>query len=74
MKDFAKIVRFLHELTRKKKKWEWKIRQEKSFEMLKKQFTMKLVLLAPDLNKEIKIGVDTSDYAMEGVLSMKCSN
>jgi len=36
VKDFAKIVRLLHKLTRKKQKWKWKIRQEKLFEMLKK--------------------------------------
>jgi len=32
-----KIVKPLYELTRKKQKWEWKIRQEKSFEVLKKR-------------------------------------
>jgi len=35
MKDFAKITRPLYELMRKEQKWEWEIRQEKLFEMLK---------------------------------------
>jgi len=32
------------------------------------------VLVAPDLNKEFRVEVDTSNYATEGVLSMKCSD
>jgi len=39
IKDFAKIARPKRELTRKEQKWEWEIRQEKSFEALKKRFT-----------------------------------
>jgi len=30
--------------------------------------------VAPDLNKEFRVEVDTSNYATEGVLSMKCSD
>ena len=32
------------------------------------------MLAAPDLNKEFRVEVDTSNYATEGVLSMKCSD
>ena len=32
------------------------------------------MLVAPDLNKEFRVEVDTSNYATEGVLSMKCSD
>ena len=32
------------------------------------------VLVTPDLNKEIRVEVDASDFAMGGVLSMKCEN
>jgi len=31
-------------------------------------------LAAPDLDKEFRIEADASNYATEGVLSMKCSN
>ena len=30
------MVRLLHELTRKEQKWDWEIRQEKLFKVLKK--------------------------------------
>ncbi len=74
IKDFAKITRPLHELMRKDQKWEWEIRQEKSFEILKKQFTMEPVLVAPDLDKKMRIKVDTSDFATGGVLLMECED
>jgi len=35
---------------------------------------MKLVLVAPDLDKKFRVEADTSNYATRGVLSMKCSN
>jgi len=38
---------------------------------LKKKFTQELVLAAPDLDKKIRMEVDASDYAIEGVLSME---
>ena len=47
MKKFTKIVRPFHELTKKKQKWEWGIRQKKSFEILKKKFIIELILVVP---------------------------
>ena len=32
------------------------------------------MLVAPDLDKEFRIEADASNYAMGGVLSMKCSD
>jgi len=32
------------------------------------------VLAAPDLDKKMRIEVDVSNYAMEGVLSMECKD
>ena len=74
VKDFTKIVRPLHKLTRKKQKWEWRIRQEKSFEMLKKKFTIKLVLVVPELDSKMKIEVDALDYMIGRVLLVECSD
>ena len=71
IKDFAKIARLLHELNRKEQKWKQKIRQEKSFKALKKVFTTKLILVAPDLDKKMRIEIDTLDYVTGGVLLMK---
>jgi len=41
---------------------------------LKERFTKELVLEAPDLDKKIRIEVNTSDYATEGVLSIECED
>ena len=71
MKDFAMIAKPLHETTRKDKKWNWKEKQQKAFEELKRRFTMELVLVTSDLDREMRIETDASDFAMGGVLSMK---
>ena len=34
-------------------------------------FTTQLVLVVPDLDKEMRVEADTSEYAIEGVLSIK---
>ena len=39
--------------------------QEKVFKKLKKVFTVWLVLVAPDLDKEIRVEADISEYATE---------
>jgi len=44
------------------------------FDELKEIFTTRLVLAAPDLDKEFRVEADTSNYATGGVLSMKCSD
>jgi len=41
-------------------------RQEKAFKELKEQFTKEPVLAAPDIDKKIRMEVDTSDYAIGG--------
>jgi len=35
---------------------------------------LELVLAAPDLDKKMRVEADVSDYATEGVLSMKCED
>jgi len=44
------------------------------FKKLKKVFMTELVLAIPDLDKKIRVEVDTSDYATEGVLLTKCED
>jgi len=73
-KDFAMIAKPLHETTRKDRKWNWGEKQQKAFEELKKRFTTELVLVTPDLDKEIRVEADASDFATGGVLSMKCED
>jgi len=74
VKDFAKIAKPLHEMTRKETKWSWGERQQKAFEELKERFTMEPVLVTPDLDREMRVEADASDFAMGGVLSMKCED
>jgi len=74
VKDFAKIAKPLYKITRKETKWSWGERQQKVFEELKKRFTMEPVLVIPDLDKEMRVEMDASDFAMEEVLLMKCED
>ena len=74
VKDFTKIARLLHEMTRKEMKWSWGERQQRVFEELKERFTTEPVLIIPDLDKEMRVEADISDFAMGGVLSMKCKD
>ena len=69
IEGFASIVRPLHDMVKKDKKWEWTEKQEKVFKELKRQFTEELVLAAPDLDKKMRMEVDVSDYAMRGIVN-----
>ena len=40
-------------MVKKDKKWEWTKKQERAFGELKKRFTEKPVLVAPDLDKKM---------------------
>ena len=74
VKNFAKIARPLHEMTRKEIKWSWGEKQQKAFEKLKEKFTTEPVLVMPDLNREMRVEADASDFATEGVFLMKCED
>jgi len=74
IKDFARVARPMNMLTWKDEKWQWKEAQQKVFEELKRIFTSKLVLAAPDLDKEFRVEADASNYVTRVVLSMKCSD
>ena len=41
---------------------------------MKERFTTELVLLIPDLDREMRVEADVSDFAMNGVLLMKCED
>jgi len=61
-------------LVRKEQKWKWEKEQEEVFGKLKAVFTTEPVLAILDIDKEIRVEADTSDYATEGVLSTKCKD
>jgi len=50
------------------------LRQEKSFKALKKWFTIESILVVLDLDKNMRIEVDTLDYTMREVLSIEYSD
>ena len=68
------IARPLHDIVKKDQKWEWTEKQEKSFKELKERFTKELVLAALDLDKNMRIKVNTLDYAIGEVLSIECED
>ena len=71
VKDFTRVAKPLHKITRKDVRQNWRKIQQRSFEELKKRFMMELVLVIPDLDKEIRVEIDVSDLATGGVLSIK---
>ena len=71
IKGFAPIARPLHNLVKKDQKWNLTEKQKETFRKLKEQFTKEPVLAVPDLDKKIRMEVDTSDYVMKGVLLME---
>jgi len=71
VKNFTRVAKLLHKITRKDVKWNWGERQQRVFENLKKRFITELVLVTPDLDKKMRVEADVSDFATGGVLLMK---
>jgi len=74
IKDFTRIAALLHMLVRKEQKWKWKKEQEKVFKRLKMVFTTEPILAIPEIDREMRVEVDASDYTTGGVLSTKCED
>jgi len=74
IKDFAKLAKPLHKLVRKDEKWNWEEEQKAAFKELKRVFTMRPVLVAPDLDKEMRVEADALEYTTGGVLLIKCED
>ena len=74
IEGFTSIARPLHNIVKKDKKCKWAEKEERAFRELKRRFTEEPVLVAPDLDKKMRMEVDTSDYATGGVLSMECED
>ena len=55
-------------------KWNWRERWQKVFEELKKRFMIEPVLVITDLNKEMRENVGVLDFAIGGVLLIKCED
>jgi len=74
IKNFAQVARPMNVLMRKNIKWQWEEEQQKAFDELKRVFTTRPVLAAPDLDKEFRVEADASNYTTSRVLSMKGSD
>jgi len=74
IESFAFIARPLHDIVKKDQKWDWTEKQEEAFRELKKRFTKELVLAVLDLDKKMRMEVDTLDYTTGRVLSMECKD
>jgi len=74
VKDFTKIAKPLHKMTRKDIKWNWGEKQQKAFEKLKESFTTEQVLVTLDLDREMRVEMNVLDFAMGKVLLMKCKD
>jgi len=74
IEGFATVARPLHDLVKKDKKWDWTEKEERVFKELKERFTKEPVLAAPDIDKKMRMEVDTLDYATRGMLSMECED
>ena len=74
IKNFARIAALLYMLVRKEQKWRWEKEQEEVFEKLKVVFTTEPILVILDINREMRVEADASDYATGGVLSTKCKD
>jgi len=74
IKDFTQVARPMNMLMRKDIKWKWRKEQQKTFNELKRIFTTRLVLAAPDLDKEFRVEADALNYTTREVLLIKCSD
>jgi len=71
IENFARIAALLYVLVRKEQKWKWERKQEEAFEKLKTVFTTEPILAILDINREMRVEADASDYATGGVLLTK---
>jgi len=80
IKSFVAIAKLLYNMVKKiRSKIGQKSRrkcskQKKVFKELKERFINKPVLVVPDLDKKMRMKVDTSDYMTGRVLSMECKD
>ena len=61
-------------MTRKDVKQNWWKKQKRAFEELKERFMTEPVLVIPDLDKEMIVEMNVSDFAIGEVLLMKYKN
>ncbi len=71
IKGFSKLVRPLHDLTKKGVAWRWTAIEQEAFNALKEVVAKEPVLLFPQLSKPFEMEVDTSTIAISAVLNQE---
>uniref|UniRef100_A0A0A9WGS4 RNA-directed DNA polymerase n=2 Tax=Lygus hesperus TaxID=30085 RepID=A0A0A9WGS4_LYGHE len=71
IKGFSELACPLNKLTEEKRKFQWDVACQESFESLKKAMTSTSVLCYPDLQKPFILDCDASDHAVGAVLSQE---
>ena len=71
IKDYAKVARPLHDLTKKENPFHWEEPQQVAFDTLKLHFTMVPILAFPDIDYIFRLKSDTSNYTTGAVLSIE---
>ena len=71
IKDYMKVARLLHDLTKKENPFCWEEGQQVVFNMLKLHFTTAPILAFPDIDCVVCLKSDASDYATGAVLSIE---
>ena len=71
IEGFSKICRPLHDLTKKDTPFSWGEDQQKAFQFLKNAFTSEPVLAMWDPERETRLEVDSSGFALSGIISQK---
>ncbi len=71
IKGFSKLVRPLHDLTKKGVMWRWTTVEQEAFDTLKEAVAKEPVLLFPQLSKPFEMEVDASAIAIGAVLNQE---
>ena len=71
IKDYMKVARPLHDLTKKKNPFCWEELQRVVFDMLKLHFTTAPILVFPDIDCVFCLESDASNYTTGAVLSIE---
>ena len=71
MKTYSEIIAPLTEMTRKDIVFTWGSKEQKAFDMLKKQFMTELILIMFDPTKSIMLEMDASNLVLEAVITQQ---
>jgi hypothetical protein len=74
IKDFAKIARPLHDLTKKDVPWQWTFVEKQAFEALKAVFISEPILTMWDLARAMRIETNASAHTTSGIISQLCKD